>query len=104
MQASKDMTQQPHLFCFGLGYTAKALAGALLERGWRVTGTFRDASHAAAARRPGLEVVIFDRAHPVAEIDRHLAGATHLLSSVPPDEHGDPVLDVHGVAITEAAT
>lgn len=103
MQASKDMTQKPHLFCFGLGYTAKALAGALIEQGWRVTGTFRDASHAEAAKHPGLEVVIFDRDHPIAEIDRHLADATHLLSSVPPDERGDPVLDVHGAAITQAA-
>ncbi|MDQ7248693.1 SDR family oxidoreductase [Dongia sedimenti] len=97
------MTQQPHLFCFGLGYTAMALAGALAERGWRVTGTCRDPSHAEAARRRGLEIVIFDRDHPIAEIDRHLADATHLLSSVPPDERGDPVLDLHGAAIARAA-
>ena len=35
-------------------------------------------------------------------VDRLLAGATHLLSSVPPDETGDPVLDVHGAAIARA--
>jgi nucleoside-diphosphate-sugar epimerase len=97
------MTQKPHLFCFGLGYTALALARALKAQGWRVTGSFRDAAHAEEARALGLEIVIFDRAHPIAEIDARLAGATHLLSSVPPDETGDPVLAVHGTAIARAA-
>jgi nucleoside-diphosphate-sugar epimerase len=97
------MTQKPHLFCFGLGYTALALARALKAQGWRVTGSFRDAAHAEEARALGLEIVIFDRAHPIADIDARLAGATHLLSSVPPDETGDPVLAVHGTAIARAA-
>jgi nucleoside-diphosphate-sugar epimerase len=97
------MTQKPHLFCFGLGYTAMALARALTAQGWRVTGTCRDAARAAEARARGLEIVIFDRDHPIAEIDRHLACATHLVSAVPPDQTGDPVLDVHGGAIARAA-
>jgi nucleoside-diphosphate-sugar epimerase len=80
------------------------LARALAERGWRVTGTCRDTAHAVEAERLGLEIVIFDRDHPIAEIDQRLAGATHLLSSVPPDEQGDPVLDSHGAAIARAAT
>jgi nucleoside-diphosphate-sugar epimerase len=97
------MTQQPHLFCFGLGYTALALARALKAQGWQVTGTFRDAAHAGEAEALGLEIVIFDRNHPIADLDRRLASATHLLSSVPPDERGDPVLDVQGAAIARAA-
>jgi nucleoside-diphosphate-sugar epimerase len=97
------MTEKPHLFCFGLGYTALGLARALTVQGWRVTGTCRDASHADEAKALGLEIVIFDRAHPIVGLDRYLAGATHLLSSVPPDESGDPVLDVHGAAIAKAA-
>jgi nucleoside-diphosphate-sugar epimerase len=47
--------------------------------------------------------VIFDRDHRIADLEPRLAGATHLLSSVPPDENGDPVLDVHGAAIAKAA-
>jgi nucleoside-diphosphate-sugar epimerase len=97
------MTEKPHLFCFGLGYTALALARALVAEGWRVTGTLRDVSHADAAKALGLEIVIFDRDHPIADLDQRLASATHLLSSVPPDENGDPVLDVHGAAIAKAA-
>jgi len=98
------MTEKPHLFCFGLGYTALALARALVGRGWRITGTCRDAAHAEEVRKLGLEIVIFDRDHPIADLDLRLAGATHLLSSVPPDERGDPVLDVHAAAIAGAAS
>ncbi len=80
----------PHLFCFGFGYCAQALARRLLARGWRVTGTGRD-----PGRWPMAEVaaVRFDRDHPVP-VER-LAQATHILSSIPPDDEGDPVLDRH---------
>ena len=98
-----NMAEKPHLFCFGLGYTARALAQALLAEGWRITGTCRAAAHAEAPPQPGLEIVIFDRDHPIADLDRHLQSATHLLSSVPPDETGDPVLDTHGAGIAKAA-
>src|SRR5262245_5554251 len=99
----KDMTQKPHLFCFGLGYSALALARALLEQGWAVTGTCRDIANAREAQALGIEIVIFDRARPIPDKDPRLRTATHLLSSVPPDEKGDPVLDVHGEAIAKAA-
>ncbi len=97
------MTATPHLLCFGLGYTALALAHALVGQGWRVTGTCRDPRHAQGARALGLEIVIFDRDRPIADLVQRLESATHLLSSVPPDESGDPVLDVHGAAIAGAA-
>jgi nucleoside-diphosphate-sugar epimerase len=97
------MTQTPHLFCFGLGYTAMALAKALRAEGWRVTGTCREPAHAEKAREHGLEIVIFDRDHPIADLDQRLQSATHLLSSVPPDGAGDPVLGVHGAEIAAAA-
>jgi nucleoside-diphosphate-sugar epimerase len=96
----------PHLFCFGLGYSAMALARRLRAEGWKVTGTCRApeaADKAGEAAAHGIELLRFDRANPVAEIDRRLAAATHLLSAVPPDEAGDPVLDIHGAAIAAAA-
>jgi nucleoside-diphosphate-sugar epimerase len=97
------MTETPHVFCFGLGYTARVLARAVVGQGWRVTGTCREAAHAAEAQALGLEIVIFDRDHPVADLDQRLSRATHLLSAVPPDDRGDPVLDLHGAAIAKAA-
>jgi nucleoside-diphosphate-sugar epimerase len=83
-----------HLFCFGLGYTALAVARRLAAAGWTVTGTSRDADKIAALRAAGYRAVIFDRDRPVPA-DR-LTEATHLLVSVPPDAEGDPVLAAHG--------
>ena len=61
---------------------AQALAGALAPEGWRICGTQREG--------PGL---VFARGRPLDPAA--FAGATHILSSVPPDEAGDPVLDAH---------
>jgi nucleoside-diphosphate-sugar epimerase len=97
------VTKSPHLFCFGLGYSAAALARRLLAEGWQVTGTCRDEARAEELRRLGIAPVIFDRAHPIADLEQRLAPVTHLLSSVQPDEAGDPALDVHGAAIAAAS-
>jgi nucleoside-diphosphate-sugar epimerase len=68
------------LLVFGLGYTASRLAEALRPRGWEVAGTSRD--------------TFADR----VKIAEQIARATHILSSVPPDD-GDPVLDAYGAAL-----
>lgn len=70
------------MFIFGLGYAAKAIAAAL--PGWRVEATGRDGTLAFGdeeAVRAGL------------------ARASHVLSSVPPGEAGDPVLARYGDAL-----
>lgn len=85
------------LFCFGLGFSARALARRLLGAGWTVAGTTRSAEKAAALRAEGIEAFIFDREHPLPAAA--LAGSTHLLVSVAPDAAGDPVLDAHGADI-----
>ncbi len=86
----------PRLFVFGLGYSARVFADRLRARGWAVAGTTRSEAAAAALRAEGFEVVIFDRAQPLADPAAALAGTTHLLVSVPPDEAGDPVAELHG--------
>jgi nucleoside-diphosphate-sugar epimerase len=72
------------LFCFGLGYTARALARSLRAEHWSVAGTSRDG---AAACDPTIP---FDgrQALPRDALDN----VTHILVSIPPDEDGDPVL------------
>jgi len=90
----------PSLFCFGLGYTALALARRLQAEGWRVAGTCREAARQEELVRLGIAARLFDRDRPLADARSLLAGFTHLLSSVPPDEAGDPVLDLHGPDIT----
>jgi nucleoside-diphosphate-sugar epimerase len=79
------------LLCFGFGYTARAFVQRLGAE-WMVTGTSRDGVG---------ECLRFDRAHPLP----HAAfdGVTHILVSVPPDERGDPVLDVHGTDLAGLA-
>jgi nucleoside-diphosphate-sugar epimerase len=82
-----------HLFCFGLGYTAQALATRLAADGWTVAGTCRSDQPAMALVARGHACHRFDRDHPLAT--EMFADATHILVSIPPDEVGDPVLDRH---------
>lgn len=83
------------LFCFGLGYSARVLAKGLLEDGWAVVGTCRNTIIQTELARMGIEAVLFDRDRPMTDPAAALAGATHILSSVPPDDEGDAVLDHH---------
>ena len=84
----------PRLFCFGLGYSARALAARLLDAGWRVAGTSRGGSGDDAD--PRIPLHAFDRGRPLDDAAAALDGVTHVLSSVPPDGDGDAVLDHHG--------
>ncbi|MBI5163775.1 MAG: SDR family oxidoreductase [Magnetospirillum sp.] len=81
-------------FLFGLGFSGRVIARRLVEAGWRVAGTTRSGE---AVDLPGVEVFPFDRDHPLPAAA--LAGTTHLLSSVPPDAAGDPVLDQLGESL-----
>ena len=71
-----------HLLIFGLGYTAKRIASAMRERGWRVDATGRDGN--------------LDWMDAVSVLEC-MEQATHILSSVPPDRRDgvDPVLDFY---------
>ncbi|MCW1382392.1 SDR family oxidoreductase [Novosphingobium sp. KCTC 2891] len=71
-----------NLLIFGMGYTAQALAARLRGQGWTVRGTGRAGDLDFADR---------------GAVAGALAGASHVLSSVPPArEGGDPVLDAYG--------
>ncbi len=87
------------LFCFGLGYSALPLTERLRGRGWTVAGTCRGEAKRTALQGQGIEMHLFDRARPLEDAAAALAGTTHLLSSVPPDDAGDPVIAHHGSAI-----
>jgi nucleoside-diphosphate-sugar epimerase len=83
------------LFCFGLGYTALALARSLAAEGWRIAGTTRDAAKQARLADEGFEMHRFDRDRPLTDAAAALAGTTHVLASIAPDGVGDPVLAHH---------
>ena len=76
---------------FGLGFSGRVIARRLAAEGWWVGGSSRSGE---AVDLPGIAVFAFDRDHalPVGA----LAGTTHLLSTVPPDELGDPVIEAIG--------
>jgi len=82
------------LFCFGLGYSALGLVRRLRPKGWVIAGTCRDDDRRAELAREGVEAYLFDR--PFADIAAALADTSHLLSSVPPDAAGDPVIAQYG--------
>ncbi|MBO9517985.1 MAG: SDR family NAD(P)-dependent oxidoreductase [Porphyrobacter sp.] len=76
----------PHLFIFGLGYSAKRIQLAAEARGWLVSATGQDAEFSfddEAAVRGALEI------------------ADYVLSSVPPGADGDPVLLRYGDALEQ---
>jgi nucleoside-diphosphate-sugar epimerase len=92
------------LFCFGLGYTALALARGLAAEGWQIAGTTRDPDKHARLEQEGFEVWRFDRDQPLEQAERALAGTTHALSSIAPDEQGDPVLGRHARDLLRCAS
>lgn len=78
-----------HLVIFGLGFTARRLAGRLHSRGWQITATTR-------SRAPGT-ISLNSEAAAAA-----IASATHILSSVPPTDGIDPVLTLYAAALVTA--
>lgn len=88
------MQVQPHLFCFGLGYVAEQLTYSLLEQGWRISGTSRSADKMDQFRPHGVIVHLFDEDMPLPHPEE-LHHVTHILHSIPPSKHGDPVFQEH---------
>jgi len=78
------------LLIFGPGYTAGRIAARVAADGWKVTGVRRN----PAADALGLG----DR----EAVEAAIGGATHILSSVPPGEGGDPVLLGYHAALRDA--
>ena len=78
------------LLSIGHGYSAHALARRLIPQGWTVIGTTRAPAKADALRAEGVEPLILPGTLAPA-----LERATHILSSVAPDEQGDPILRDH---------
>ncbi len=79
---------------FGLGYTGRAIAAAAHEAGFAVTGTSRD----PARRQPpeGVALVPYDAAG--------IAAATHVATTIPVGEAGDPVLGRYGSALAASSS
>ena len=83
-----DWVEPMRLLIFGMGYAARAIAARLEPHGWRVVGTTRD------GRDSSIAFADHDRVRFEAN------QATAILSSVPPDADGDPVLAAYRDVLT----
>ncbi len=90
---------QPHLFSFGHGYSAQALARRLLPRGWAITGTTRSADKAQEFDSAGVTPLVLGQ-DPILP---QLSQATHLLISAAPGPDGDPMLQHYRDELVKAA-
>lgn len=94
------MTANPaRLFCFGLGYSALALAERLKADGWTIAGTCRTAEKRTQLERRGFRMHLYGRDDALGDLAAAFGDATHILHSIPPDAAGDPVLDRYGAAL-----
>ena len=89
---------QPFLFGFGLGYSFHMVGHGVQDHlGFRVGGTTTTPEKLARLKeRVGIPVYLFDRDHPLEDPKKAFEGVTHILSSIPPDEDGDPAVGMHG--------
>ncbi len=76
------------LLCLGFGYVAEALTRTLDPDMWEVRGTTRSEDRFPAISDAGATPVLW----PGQDIANEVARATHVISSVPPRDAGDPVL------------
>ncbi len=85
------MTDTPTILIFGMGFSGKVLARALLDKGWHVRGT----SRSGVIDVEGVEGYAFAAGAPIADSDA-FAGLTHVISTIPVVDGHDPVLAQHG--------
>lgn len=86
-----------HVLFFGFGFSAQALSNRLDSKEWVITGTSRSDEGVAAIIAQGFNGVRFDLLNTIPQ------DVTHLVSSVPPDATGDPVLQKFGDQIAARA-
>jgi nucleoside-diphosphate-sugar epimerase len=94
----------PTLFCFGLGYSAAALAAKLAAQGWRIAATSTTPAGKDRIASLGYDAFLFDGTAPGAGIARALESASHVVVSAPPGPDGDPVLRHHAFDLTKSKT
>jgi nucleoside-diphosphate-sugar epimerase len=86
-----------HMLFFGLGFSAEALARRLDPTNWKITGTSRSVEGAARIAALGHTGVVF------SEMDIVPYDVTHIVTSIPPDADGDPVLRKFSVQLAARA-
>lgn len=80
---------------FGCGYVASALLADLKQRGFQIFATARTAQKAQECRILGITPIAFNgtATHQLKSV---LRKTSHVLSSIPPNENGDPIIEALG--------
>lgn len=92
------MADRPSILMIGFGYVANHTAPRLAARGWRVAASTRTARTAQVIEDEGHEAVLADPAasQGAAMLRAAVERSDAVLSSVPPADDGDPVLQALG--------
>jgi len=93
------------LVCFGLGYSAEHFVGTFGDGFERIIGTVRGAERAAVLNTHlagRLKALVFAGAAANPDVTNAIGHADRVLVSVPPNEHGDPVLAAFADTLAQA--
>jgi len=91
------------LFCFGMGYSARATVLRMMPRLTTCWGTTRSPDKAAVITALGVEAIVWDGSKPDKALSDALTRATHILTSVAPGDDGDPVINHCADLLAKAA-
>jgi len=73
------------LLCIGAGYSARAVADAVMAEGGTVIGTSRTPEGAARLTQRGIDALVFNGTSDLEPMRAAIARASHVLVSVAPD-------------------
>lgn len=88
---SQSHNKTPKALLLGAGYCAKAMITPLCARGYEVLATTRSPEKAAGLKTLGVTPIIYN-GHFNKAVQESLDSADLILSSIPPNDNGDPFL------------
>lgn len=100
--ASAVLRHLMQVFFFGMGFSSRAAARVIhrtIDPDIPIFGTTRSAEKAETLSLENIRAHVFDGTAPGQTLGEALSGSTHIIHSIAPDEHGDPVLIHHAEAL-----
>jgi hypothetical protein len=92
------------VFFFGMGYSSLATARAIhrnMDPEVPIAGTTRSLDNVETFADAAYRMHVFDGQVPGETLGEDLKRATHVILSIPPDEKGDPALNLHRDTLDE---
>jgi nucleoside-diphosphate-sugar epimerase len=93
------------VFFFGMGYSSLATAHAMheiIDKDVPIAGTTRTEEGVERLAESPYRLHVFDGIKPGATLGADLSKATHVVLSIPPNDDGDPALNLHADDLTAA--